>query len=89
MITKEEVRKFARKARQYKCAYYVLDHNLKPSTDTFVDENGRTVIDLTGSTTLPSIERLVKQFKTHRCTLDFATEFITTEARKVEIKESH
>ena len=87
VIKKEEVRKFARKARRYTCAYYVLDHNLQPSTDTFVDEHGRTIIDLTGSTTLPSIERLVKQFKTHRCALDFATEFITTEARKVNPKK--
>ena len=79
-ITKMHVRKFARKARRYTCAYYVLDHNLKPSSDRFVDENGKMVIDLTGSSTLPSIERLVKQFKTHRCALDFATKFITTEA---------
>ena len=89
IITKEKVHNFARKAQRYTCAYYVLYHNLKSSTDTFVDEHGRTVIDLTGRTTLPSMESLVKEFKTHRCALDFSTEFITTEARKVEKIEYH
>ena len=28
---------------------------------------------------------VVKQFKTHRCALDFATKFITTEAKKTEV----
>ena len=89
VITKMKVRKFARKARRYTCAYFVIDNNLQPSTDTFVDERGTSIIDLTGGTTLPSIERLVKQFKTHRCALDFATEFITTEARKIKHKYGH
>ena len=79
------VRKFARKARRYTCAYYVIDNNVHKCTETFVDNNGTTVIDLTGGTTLPSIERLVKQFKIHRCTLDFATKFITTEAKTIVI----
>ena len=68
IITTMHVRKFARKARRYTCAYCIIDNNVHQRTETFVDNNGMTVIDLTGGTTLPSIECLVKQFKIHQCT---------------------
>ena len=61
------VRKFARRARAYTCAYYVMDNNM--SSDT------AAIVGLTGNNTLPDIEKLTKTFKTHRCALDFDNNF--------------
>ena len=70
--------KFARHARSYTCTYVCLDNNTELAKD-FKDEKGNQVIDLTSENILPSIERLRKQFKTHRCVLDFDMKFIKEE----------
>ena len=64
-ITTERVRKFARRARAYICAYYRLHHG---------DSNNESK---QGDRISPEvIEKLVRDFKTHRCALDFENKFI-------------
>ena len=71
-LTTNLIRKFARKARAYTCAYFAFDNNLLAKS--------KEVLGLTGQTTLPDIEKLQKIFRCHRCALDFETKFcITTE----------
>ena len=70
--------KFAKHARSYTYTYVCLDNDTIEAKE-FKDEKGQTVIDLTSENILPSIERLRKQFKTHRCALDFDMKFIKTE----------
>ena len=70
--------KFAKHARSYTCAYVCLDNKSEEATE-FKDEKGNLVIELTSENIFPSIERLRKQFKTHRCALDFDMHFCKTE----------
>ena len=71
-LNKQRVRKFARRARGYICAYYHLAYGS--------DEHNIAV----GEHISPAIiERIVKMFKTHRCALDFEGKFI-----KVEVDEN-
>jgi hypothetical protein len=75
----ERVRKFSRKARQYILAYQAL-HSL--------EENGEQQPSTTSGDahqiTPMKIESLVKDFKTHRCALDFDKGFIKTVITKKE-----
>ena len=58
-ITKEVVRKFARRARGYTCAYYAFEYRNK---------NG----EAQGEKISPQlIEQMVKRFKMHHSALDF------------------
>ena len=87
MLTIERVRKFARRARRYIQAYYVLEHVNKrqgdgtelegdfDEIDTSLKENGEHV-------TPKLIENLVKAFKSHRAALDFDRKFIKSCMRK-------
>ncbi len=60
------VRKLSRRARSaYICAYYVL-HQRKLNNCN----------DSTHTLTLPLIERLMKEFKTHRAAVDFDAGFV-------------
>ena len=70
--------KFARHARTYTCAYVCLENNTELAKE-FKNEKGNQVIDITSENILPSIERLRKHFKTHRCALDFDIKFIKQE----------
>ena len=64
-LTTERIRRFARRAQGYLCAYYCLHYNAQE--DEIND----------GEQISPQkIERLVKDFKTHRCALDFELNFI-------------
>ena len=66
VLTKPMVRRFARRARAYTCAYYRLEHG--------DDEKN------TGDKILPDIiEKMVTEFKTDRCALDFYGKFIKAE----------
>ena len=64
-LTTERIRKFARRARSYICAYYQLHY--VDSSD--VDANGAEQV---------KIERLAKSYKTHRSVVDFNYGFITS-----------
>ena len=57
-LTTNQVRKVARKARAYTCAYYTVDTRLL--------SDSQEILGLSGNTTLPDIERLQKTFRTHR-----------------------
>ena len=66
-ITKERVHKFARRARAYTCAYYCLHYN----------GDDKNTESQQGEKILPAqMEKPVKDFKTHRCALDFEGKFI-------------
>ena len=66
MIGIERVRRFSRRARRYICSYFVM-HDQMAEGDVQMKVN------------LEKIEDLVKQFKTHRCALDFDKKFIEFE----------
>ena len=57
------VRKLSRRARAYICAYYSLYESKSKGDDV-------------PTLTLPFIERLVKDFKTHHAAIDFDTGFV-------------
>ena len=77
VLTTERMRKFARRARQYICAYYKIHH------DEQAAKEANTELTDTGAATPIKLEKLVKEFKTHRCAMDFDTKFC-----KVVFKES-
>ena len=66
MIGIERVRRFSRRARRYICSYFVM-HDQMAEGDVQMKVN------------LEKIEDLVKQFKTHRCALDFDKKIIEFE----------
>jgi hypothetical protein len=63
-----EVRTFSKRAREYICAYHVLHEQMIQEYKTD-DETSAVPV---------KIEALAKQFKTHRCALDFDHAFIKT-----------
>jgi hypothetical protein len=68
VLTTETVRKLSRRARSYICAYYALHQRKQLNKD---DDNTPTL-------TLPLIERLLKEFKTHRAAVDFDAGFVNS-----------
>ena len=62
-LAAEMVRKFSRRARQYILAYFYIEHEMKDS----IKEGGLHEIN---------IERIKKDFKTHRSAIDFDEKFI-------------
>ncbi len=77
ILTTERIRKFSRRARQYICAYYKIAHE----KETQEAEQEAQVTHLDASPI--KVEKMVKLFKTHRCALDFDTNF----CKAVFIKE--
>ncbi len=67
ILTIERVRKFSRRARQYICAYY------KIAKEREGEEASTETAHL--DTTPVQVEKMVKLFKTHRCAMDFDTNF--------------
>ena len=62
-LTRQRRFLFSRKARSYKRAYLAL-------------ANGEGELDASGAAPFAEIERLARQFKTHRCALEFNRGFI-------------
>lgn len=62
-LTRQRRFLFSRKARSYKRAYLAL-------------ANGEGELDASGAAPFAEIERLARQFKTHRCALEFGRAFI-------------
>ena len=62
-LTTERIRKFARRAQGYLCAYYRLHHGNESEIQS-------------EQISPQTIEKLVCDFKTHRCALDFENKFI-------------
>jgi hypothetical protein len=64
VITQERVIKFSKRAREYICAYHTLH---KEQQETHLPDPVVTPM---------KVEKLVKEFKTHRSALDFDYSFI-------------
>jgi hypothetical protein len=70
------VRKLSRRARAYICAYYTLYQ--QGANGDAADGNTLTALSLS------FIERLVKEFKTHRAAIDFDSGFVNAFVPKLE-----
>ena len=79
IITKEAVRRYARRARRYVCTYktFALKQNEQAPTADQATQKAQEQ-----SASYVDIEKLVKTFKTHRCALDFDHKFIKEEGFK-------
>ena len=70
VLTTQRVRLFSRRAHAYICAYYKMwwidKHKMRTQ---------QTQLGTTATFTPVKIEKMVKQFKTHRCALDFDHSF--------------
>ena len=75
-LTTDRDRRFARRARGYLCAYYRLAHT-KSSKQANSAQQSEHI-------TPQQIEKMVRDFKTHRCALDFENKFIV----RIEINEN-
>ena len=71
VLSKSRVRKFARRARRYICAYFALAKGVVGGV-----EHNDGAIQEGEPLQLQEIERVVKLFKTHRCALYFDGGFI-------------
>jgi hypothetical protein len=71
------VRKFSRRAREYILAYHTL-HLQQPPSSTSNEADTHLITPM-------KIEALVKDFKTHRCALDFDKGFIKAVITKEEV----
>ena len=72
ILTTECVRKLSRRARAYICAYYQIESK----------KNGATA-QVDKMTSLPEIEALMKEFRTHRSALDFDSAFCKSVVRRI------
>jgi hypothetical protein len=72
VLTVERARKFSQRAREYIQAYHTLHEKSQEREDQQQHTTGTTT---TYNITLDKIH-LIKDFKTHRCTLDFDNGFI-------------
>ena len=72
----DRIRAFSRRARQYTLAYYALrkQQQEQQAIGNQAAENLATSEAL--QLTTVKIEQMVKQFKTHRCAVDFDSAFI-------------
>ena len=64
ILTTERCRKFARRARQYICAYKGMQDGNQARTDLAIDPE-----------MLQKVEQMIKLFKVHRCAMDFDGKF--------------
>jgi hypothetical protein len=78
VLTTARIRKFARRARQYICAYYMIYTESKKNETAA--EN--THLHFSDRTTPVKLEQLVKKFKTHRCAMDFDSKFCKASFRE-------
>ncbi len=74
-LTKEMVRRFSRRARHYILAYFYIEHEQEKN----MDEEGLHELN---------IERIKKEFKTHRSAIDFDEKFINHCFRKSDNEQN-
>jgi len=79
LLTTERIRKFSKQASQYICAYHSMWQQQQPQQNATMNSD-MSVNSETSSGSLANIKKLVKQFKTHRCALDFDYKFIKIES---------
>ena len=63
-LTTVRIRKFSRRARQYICAYRAMQHENNDNASLAIDPE-----------MLPRVEKVLKEFRAHRCALDFDHKF--------------
>ena len=78
VLTIARIRKFARRARQYICAYYMI--YMESKKNQAAADN--THLHFSDRTTPVKLEQLVKKFKTHRCAMDFDSKFCKASFRE-------
>jgi len=74
----KQVRTLSRRARAYICAYYFIELNAVNNNQV---DNDNVVLSL------PQIESLMKEFKTHRSALDFDRTFVSAEVHEIDEEE--
>jgi hypothetical protein len=79
-LTKERIGKFAARARAYICTYYSIANT--PAAGASGGSNANNSMVTKKQPLLYSeIERLMKEFKVHRCALDFDRGFVNGELK--------
>jgi hypothetical protein len=81
VLTTERIRAFSKRAREFICAYHVIHQEARSR------ENTTAQVDVTTDQNVAvpvKIEALAKQFKTHRCALDFDHGFVRAAIIKTE-----
>jgi hypothetical protein len=73
LLTTERIRKFSRRACQYICAYYKIYNEQKNREQQQKQQHQTYQVD--ESTTPVKLEKLMKEFKTHCCAMDFDSSF--------------
>ena len=68
-LTEERIRKFAARARAYICTYYCIAENTAAGASGGSNTEKQQLL-------YSEIERLMKEFKVHRCALDFDRGFV-------------
>jgi hypothetical protein len=76
VLTLDRVRAFSRRARQYTLAYYALHQQQQEQQAIGIRAADNLATSETSQLTTVKIEQMVKQFKTHRCAVDFDSAFI-------------
>ncbi len=76
VLTLDRVRAFSRQARQYTLAYYALHQQQQEQQAIGIRAADNLATLETSQLTTVKIEQMVKQFKTHRCSVDFDSAFI-------------
>ena len=69
-MTKELVRKFSKRARDYIVAYHLLTTK-KDDVKSIMSDSGKE-----DEPVVVKVEKMKKIFKTHRCAMDFDSKFI-------------
>jgi hypothetical protein len=68
VITVQRLRAFSRQAHQYILAYYAMQQQQQEDASTTFNEQSQL--------TVVKVDQMLKQFKNHRCTVDFDVAFI-------------
>ena len=80
--------KFAARARAYICTYHHLDQRLQAlnsaacNDDTTIGESVISILPNQQELLYNEIEKLMKDFKGHRCALDFDSAFVTSQLKQ-------
>ena len=80
LVTKELVRKFSKRARDYIIAYHAVENHENEINKLTMNKKGSAentvIID---ESTVVKVERMKQEFKTHRCAMDFDTKFLKSD----------
>ena len=80
LVTKAIVRKFSKRARDYIIAYHTVENHNNEIKKLTLNKKGNAentvVID---DSTVVKVERMKREFKTHRCAMDFDTKFLKSD----------